>query len=57
LKPKAIIANPRGTRPDSLLSNGHDFAKYDLKRETSETMRNSEIEDVMKWDTPSKKKN
>lgn len=57
LKPKTIIAVPRKTKPDSGLSIGQLRAKYLRKRFTSETTRKMPIELVMKWETPSKKKN
>ncbi len=56
LKPNMIIDMPRKIKPDSMLSNGQRVAKYDLKRVSSETMRKRAIEDVMKCETPSKKK-
>jgi hypothetical protein len=48
---------PRKTKPDSALSIGQFRAKYALKRLTSETIRKRLIVLVMKWETPSKKKN
>jgi hypothetical protein len=56
LKPRMIIDVPRKTKPDSMLSNGQFLAKYDLKRVSSETMRKRAIMEVMKCETPSKKK-
>jgi len=56
LKPRAIMDMPRKTKPDSMLSIGQFCAKYDLKRVSSETMRKIEITEVMKCETPSKKK-
>lgn len=57
LNPRMIIDRPRGTKPDSGLSRGQYLTKYDLKRLTSETTRKRPIVLVMKWETPSKKKN
>lgn len=57
LKPRTIMDMPRKTNPDSALSIGQCLAKYPLKSWTSETRRKMLIELVMKWETPSKKKN
>ncbi len=57
LKPRTIMDMPKKTKPDSGLSIGQLRAKYERKREHSETMRKIPIELVMKCDTPSKKKN
>jgi hypothetical protein len=57
LKPRISIAVPRNTKPWSGESNGQFRAKYDLNRLSSETVRKIPMVLVMKWDTPSKKKN
>lgn len=57
LKPNTIMDMPRNTKPHSGLSMGQLRAKYERKREHSETMRKRPMELVMKCDTPSKKKN
>lgn len=48
LKPKMSIENPRNTNPEPSLSNGQFFAKYDLKRVSSETIKKRPIVLVMK---------
>ena len=57
LKPRVIIERPRKTNPDEGESRGQVLRKYGLKRGVSDVMRKMEIVEVMKWDTPSKKKN
>jgi hypothetical protein len=57
LKPSTTIDMPRKTKPHSGLSMGQLCAKYERKREHSETMRKRPIVLVIKCDTPSKKKN
>jgi hypothetical protein len=56
LKPIIIIVRPRKVNPDSSLSTGHFFAKYDLRRVSSDTIRKMLMALVMKWEVASKKK-